>query len=554
MRRTAHGRVLPPPDLGQARPGPVLLAAYPGSGLEGLESLLRRLLAAAFAQNAVAMPKDRPLIKISEDDRPGEKTQAELEGYKRRLRGRRVVLLSRHPRDIVLENARQSRGDDPGQILRHEVHGLDKVMAYLNIWAQNRYVPFRLLLVRHEDLIEDPAGELGRLAAFLGLEHVPQDILDRIATGMEKTLPASIGPGRLSEAEAAYVARAVAEGLDPWYGYGSDRPTDLKAAPTGEKPLFIHLGYYRSGSTFLQNVFGRTPGIQAVLQPGFFTSDRLYGLGPDHYRESVLARPVTGIRVIVDSDEAYSLGAFVDTDLWKLSAQALNYKASEHYLAFDIEEMADRILASAPEARILMNIRRQDSWFLSVYKHAVVNRALDADFETFLESGMGRVFLAAADYERVHTIYSERFGPERVHVLLFEDLAQDRAGYFQRLGEVLGVDIPPAVTQGVKKNYGVDNLTAYALRRINRLSETDPTRPERAEYLAEREALFGVRDTWKGRDFSQAASIMDEAAGESLMNRYREGNARLAGRLGLETAMRKYGYFGPPLDEGDPSR
>ena len=553
MRLTAHGHVLEPPDLGRAEAGPALAIAYPGSGIDRLEKLLDRLLAGVFSSEA-----DRPLIKISPDDQPQLKTRAELEGYKRRFRGRRVIFLSRHPRDIVLENVYPSSGAasnrhvDLGQALRHEVHGLDKVMAYLNVWAENRFVPFRILLVRHEDLVENPVGELGRLAAFLGLSGLSQDLLERAAAEAwpQEWAPPAGGAGLLTAADAAYAEQAVSGGLDHWFGYGP--PTVAAAGPkatatTAGPRLFIHLGYYRAGSTFLQNVFGRLSQVKAVLQPGFFTDDRLYGLGPDYYRRRILPQtlPQDG-RVVVDSDEAYSLGTFVDGDLWKLSASVLNFKASEHYLSFDIEEMADRMRAAAPEAHILMNIRRQDSWFLSVYKHAVVNRALDTDFEAFLASGMGRVFLEAGDYDRVHRLFSRRFGPERVHVFLFEDLAQDRPGYFRRLGEVLGVDIPPAYTQGVKKNYGVDNLTAFALRRINRGSETDPDRPERAEYLALRKALFRVRDIWKDAAFSQAASLMDESMRAGIMHRYWEGNARLAGRLGLERAMQAHGYLRGP--------
>jgi len=564
MRLSAHGHVLKPPDLGQSQAGPALTVAYPGSGLERLTRLLDRLLAEAFSQDPIAAEANRPQIKISPDDRPQFKSRAELEGYKRRFRGRRVVFLSRHPRDIVVENAARGLGaastrpGDLGQALRHEVHGLDKVMAYLNIWAENRFVPFRVLLVRHEDLAENPAVELGRLAAFLGLPGLSQDRLERAAAEacLEEEAPAMGGAGMLTPADAALAEQTVAAGLDPWFGYGPPAATTGPRITSKTDPprLFIHLGYYRAGSTFLQNVFGRLPQVQAVLQPGFFTDDRLYALGLDFYHRRVLPQEhFQDHRVLVDSDEAYSLGAFVDNDLWKLSASVLNFKASEHYLSFDIEEMADRMRAVAPEAHILINVRRQDSWFLSVYKHAVVNRALDTDFEAFLASGMGGVFLAAGDYDRVERLYAERFSPERVHVFLFEDLAADRAGYFRRLSEVLGVEVPPAFTLGVKKNYGVDNLTAFALRRINRGSETEPDRPERPEYLAQREALFRVRDVWKDESFSQAASLLDESLRADLMRRYREGNERLAARVGLGEAMRVHGYLGGPrLDDREP--
>ena len=56
--------------------------------------------------------------------------------------------------------------------------GFDTLLAYYNIWADNRQLPLDFLLVRYEDMKANPGGELRRVLDFLGLQAISQDTID----------------------------------------------------------------------------------------------------------------------------------------------------------------------------------------------------------------------------------------------------------------------------------------------------------------------------------------------------------------------------------------
>jgi hypothetical protein len=64
------------------------------------------------------------------------------------------------------------------EFVRHPVHGVEKIIAFMNIWAENKEIPARLLLIRYEDLIESPENELRRLLTFLGVENVCDEVVE----------------------------------------------------------------------------------------------------------------------------------------------------------------------------------------------------------------------------------------------------------------------------------------------------------------------------------------------------------------------------------------
>jgi hypothetical protein len=56
------------------------------------------------------------------------------------------------------------------------------------------------------------------------------------------------------------------------------------------------------------------------------------------------------------------------------------------------------------------------------------------------EADARRGFFARLDFERLHRIYSERFGAERVHILTFESLAHEPGNFARTLSALIGVD------------------------------------------------------------------------------------------------------------------
>jgi len=134
-----------------------------------------------------------PRITVVHDDRPTFKTPEELETSKSKYKGKRVIFLARDPRDVIVssyfekskrgqifgENPYESR--DPGfdgslqQFIDNPVGGFDTIISYYNIWARNRDIPAGFLLVRYEDMKQDPEAQLRRVLDFMGLNAISND-------------------------------------------------------------------------------------------------------------------------------------------------------------------------------------------------------------------------------------------------------------------------------------------------------------------------------------------------------------------------------------------
>jgi hypothetical protein len=56
--------------------------------------------------------------------------------------------------------------------------GFDSLLAFYNIWATQRQMLDKFLLVRYEDLQADAARELGRVLDLVGLPDVRPDIIE----------------------------------------------------------------------------------------------------------------------------------------------------------------------------------------------------------------------------------------------------------------------------------------------------------------------------------------------------------------------------------------
>lgn len=107
------------------------------------------------------------------------------------FRSKKVILLVRDPRDVVVslyfhytkrylpKNAPgllQPRYGDADELFDYAMSRLPKVVAFLNDWSRNLDSVDRALLVRYEDLREDPVGQLSRIMSFIGGAFAPEQI------------------------------------------------------------------------------------------------------------------------------------------------------------------------------------------------------------------------------------------------------------------------------------------------------------------------------------------------------------------------------------------
>ncbi len=314
-------------------------------------------------------------------------------------------------------------------------------------------------------------------------------------------------------------------------------------SPVKVKPLYFHIGWMRTGTTFLQGLFKYDEKVNLSLKNRFFSYDPYYNRGADYYQGQIILGTQTERHLInIDSDENYSMGRF-KTQLRENYDIAYNHKSELGFIYHDIHAMVRRIKECAPDAKIFGIIRKQPSWFESVYKHDIYHFGLDQTFAEFYESELGLAYRKAADYFQVYKIFEESFQKENVKLLLFEDFVSDKQTFISQLSEFLNIDILLKDESKLKKNASTTNLFTVLHRYTNKLSEKNPSKPESKLYTATRKTVNKMDRIFTKMNMKVEVEILPDHIRQQIREQYAAGNQQLASALSLEEKMKQYGYF-----------
>ncbi|MGB3466040.1 MAG: sulfotransferase [Cyclobacteriaceae bacterium] len=298
--------------------------------------------------------------------------------------------------------------------------------------------------------------------------------------------------------------------------------------------IVIHIGAMRTASTYLQQIFARHDDIHQLLKTRFFSYDPYFRQGRDYLKDHLEGHN----KLIIDSDENYSLGRFKDK---LISHTDLDYsfKNELFHIRHDTKEMAKRIRETYPEGKILLVIRNQKQWINSVFKHDIQHFGLDKDFNGFLMDPLGQSYIEAGDFNALHRLYVGLFSSENVKTLLFEDIRKNPTRFFSEISDFLGVTIEP--DQNAKKNEARTDHSIGMNRFINRFSQgKKDVKEKRAYYL-----MRGLSLKLDGiaKKLSPNYKLVDEKDLIAFHAQYENANRELAELLGREEDMRQYGYY-----------
>ncbi|OYX66188.1 MAG: hypothetical protein B7Y88_04635 [Sphingomonadales bacterium 32-64-17] len=176
-----------------ARDGYVL--SYPKSGRTWFRTMFGSMACAQFGlkvdnpmelQHFWKLSPGIPNIGFTHDDYPNLKFGRDVEWNKSFYRRKKVLLLTRDPRDVLVsyyfdaKNRMKVIDCDISTYLRCEKGSIDAIVAFYNAWAQARSVPRDFLWITYEDMQSDPRKVIRDSAKFFGLPDPSAELVDEI--------------------------------------------------------------------------------------------------------------------------------------------------------------------------------------------------------------------------------------------------------------------------------------------------------------------------------------------------------------------------------------
>ena len=303
----------------------------------------------------------------------------------------------------------------------------------------------------------------------------------------------------------------------------------------------VHVGYHKTGTTWLQQVWWSDP--------------------ESGYRRVGKARDSPVSRLITDRGLEYDpepLREAFDAQLRKIRRKGLLPVVSHERLSghpfsggYDAKEIADRVNELFPDARILIVIREQKSVIISTYKH-YVRVGGPATLRRFLDTPSSvHARMAWFDYrhfEYDHLIHYYRSlcgGDERVLTLPFDFFIRDGRGFVERVAAFAGRPVPAHVLDrlpyGENVNQSPAALTVMLMRRLNRFdARADLNQMPVFELHSARRLRKRLRSSdpfsSAGRLAEWAEARLRQEVAEAVGDRYAESNRRTAELIGIDLA------------------
>lgn len=321
---------------------------------------------------------------------------------------------------------------------------------------------------------------------------------------------------------------------------------------SAEKHVFLHLGMEKTGSSYLQKLFfpkleGFDPDISEKI---------IKFINMHRWQEGSLS-----------AEQLAEAGKkFVSDSKGHILVSEETFTGRPNSLRLEAKWIAQMFEAMFPQAKILIFIRRQDSYLESHYKMAVLKYSklnytqylsmrepadtagiLDERLEKMsrgvsVNSGYGFTDYRVFSLEDIVSTYADIYGDENVFVMPYERLFKEFDDSFSKINTFLGTDVQtPPPSQYVNK--GLTHSGFYATLFVNRYAPNHRGETGLVSRLVSslmHRLAFGVAalvDIVAGKP---AAPMSDEDK-KTILTYHQDGNKRLSERFSLDLSAS--GYF-----------
>lgn len=247
-------------------------------------------------------------------------------------------------------------------------------------------------------------------------------------------------------------------------GHGGTAPTrqTVESPPRDFEGPLIHLGYHKTATSWLQRDVFSNPDV-GLVQPWespTIIESFVIPLSHDFNPESVHSVFSPGLA------DARRRGMLPILSQETLSGEPMHGKVYGC-------EVADRLHAVFPDAKILVVIREQRDLLFSLYCQYIRSHGRETVEEFVGMPSMPCGYRPicrreAFEYDRLIERCQDLWGDERVLVLLYEHLRRDPRQFLDRLGSFVGraIDIDPTSTT---RNRRFGGVTLEMRRRMNHI-------------------------------------------------------------------------------------
>jgi hypothetical protein len=172
----------------------IYVISYPKSGRTWLRALIGKYLSSRYgipdddmlSTERMTSKSGLPRVSFSHDtsDMKNEVKYQDLLRDRAMYADKKVILLGREIKDTLVSAYFQATKrirvfeGTISEFIRTERFGIRKILAFYDIWLQNRDVPESFLFIRYEDLHENPEDTMMKILGFIGEVDIDENLLE----------------------------------------------------------------------------------------------------------------------------------------------------------------------------------------------------------------------------------------------------------------------------------------------------------------------------------------------------------------------------------------